>query len=318
MDKVLVTGCSGFIGMHLCEDLLKDGYKVIGIDNMNDYYSIKLKEFRLGILKKYDKFVFEKANIEDWKLLKHIFFKNQPNVVVNLAAQAGVRHSLKDPHVYIQSNVVGFMNILELCRINKVKNLVYASSSSVYGDSEKDNFIESQIVDKPISIYASTKRSNELMAYSYNHLYDINTTGLRFFTAYGPMGRPDMVMYIFTKNILDNKPINIFNNGDMKRDFTYIDDIVKGVRLSMNNMFGCEIFNLGSGKTTNLKSLIKIIECKLNKKAKINLMPIQPGDVKNTLADISHSTKLLHFNPKTKIEEGVGKFIDWYLKYKRL
>ena len=235
----------------------KDGYKVIGIDNMNDYYSIKLKEFRLGILKKYDKFVFEKANIEDWKLLKHIFFKNQPNVVVNLAAQAGVRHSLKDPHVYIQSNVVGFMNILELCRINKVKNLVYASSSSVYGDSEKDNFIESQMVDKPISIYASTKRSNELMAYSYNHLYDINTTGLRFFTAYGPMGRPDMVMYIFTKNILDNKPINIFNNGDMKRDFTYIDDIVKGVRLSMNNMFGCEIFNLGSGKTTNLKVLLK-------------------------------------------------------------
>ncbi|MDC0383571.1 GDP-mannose 4,6-dehydratase [Candidatus Marinimicrobia bacterium] len=316
-EKILVTGCSGFIGMHLCRNLLEDGHEILGIDNMNDYYDVNLKRSRLALLTKFKDFSFEQLDISDYQKLTSTFLNFKPLKVVNLAAQAGVRYSLENPLAYINSNIVGFMNVLECCRYNKVKGLIYASSSSVYGGNKKIPFSIDDRVDKPISIYAATKKANELMAHTYSHLYDLNTTGLRFFTVYGPWGRPDMAMYIFTKKISSEKPIYVFNNGDMFRDFTYIDDIVSGLRSALSKNYKCEVFNLGNSKTEHLMNVIKIIEKKINIKAKIIFDEIKPGDVKKTFADIDYSKKKLEYRPKTTIEKGVPQFIDWYINFSK-
>ena len=294
---------------------VKDGHLILGIDNVNDYYSQKLKKSRLAILTKYENFSFEKLNIENYELLYRIFKNFSPDKVINLAAQAGVRYSLENPAAYISSNVVGFLNILECCRYNNVKGLVYASSSSVYGGNKKIPFSESDNVDCPISIYAASKKSNELMAYTYNHLFGLNVTGLRFFTVYGPWGRPDMALYIFTKKIMNDKPIHVFNNGNMQRDFTYIDDIIQGIKFSIKKNHNCEVFNLGNNKVENLMDMISLIEKSLNKKAEIIFDDIQPGDVPKTYANIDNARKLLDYNPQTSIEKGIPKFIDWYKSY---
>jgi len=316
--KILVTGAAGFIGMHLCKALLEKGYEVYGIDNLNDYYDINLKSSRLKNLKNLKNFTFSKVDISDADSLDNIFKSFNPEKVVNLAAQAGVRYSLENPHAYIQTNIVGFMNILECCRHNKIKGLIYASSSSVYGGNKKIPFSVSDPVDSPISIYAASKKSNELMAYTYSHLYGLNTTGLRFFTVYGPWGRPDMAMYIFTDNILNGKPIPVFNNGNMKRDFTYIDDIIQGLLSSIEKNYPCEVFNLGNNNSENLMDVISRIEELLGKKAEINFLGMQPGDVKKTFADIEKSKKLLDYLPETKVHRGIENFIKWYKKYNRL
>ena len=279
-EKILVTGCAGFIGMHLSKALLEIGHDVIGVDNLNNYYDVKLKNDRLRILKTYERFSFSKIDISNKKALENVFITSSIDKVVNLAAQAGVRYSLVNPNSYIKSNVLGFMNILECCRHYDIKGLIYASSSSVYGGNKKIPFSELDRVDNPISIYASTKKSNELMAFSYNHLFKLNSTGLRFFTVYGPWGRPDMAMYIFVKKIIENKPIQIFNYGKMKRDFTFIDDIISGIVSSINNNHQYEIFNLGNNKSENLMDIVSIIENKLGKKAVIDFQNMQPGDVK--------------------------------------
>ena len=315
MKKILITGSSGFIGMHLSKTLLKEGMLVIGVDNMNDYYDVSLKESRLKILMGYDNFSFEKADISHFDKLNDIFNNFRPDMVVNLAAQAGVRYSLKNPQAYINSNVMGFMNILECCRKFQVGGLIYASSSSVYGGNEKIPFSVSDEVNKPISIYAASKKSNELMAYTYNHLYGLNSTGLRFFTVYGPWGRPDMAMYIFLNKIKNGDEINVFNHGKMQRDFTYIDDIVSGIKASIEKNYSYEIFNLGNSESENLMDMIKIIENSLDKKAKIKYLGMQPGDVEKTYADIDYSKKKLGYNPKISIKEGVLKFINWYNYY---
>ena len=315
MEKILVTGSSGFIGMHLCKSLLEDGYQVVGIDNMNDYYDPALKEARLKELYLYDNFKFVKADISDYPSVETAFKDFEPEKVVNLAAQAGVRYSLENPQAYIQSNVVGFMNILECCRHHQVKGLIYASSSSVYGGNEKIPFSIDDSVDRPISIYAASKISNELMAHAYSHLYGLHTTGLRFFTVYGPWGRPDMAMYIFTEKISNDLPIPVFNYGKMQRDFTYIDDIIDGVKASIDKNFFCEIFNLGNNRCENLMDMIALIEQSLGKKVEINLMDIQPGDVKKTFADIEYSRDKLGYEPTTSITEGIPAFIRWYRDY---
>ena len=315
MEKILVTGSSGFIGMHLCEALLKDGIQILGIDNMNDYYDISLKESRLKNLEKYANFDFEKADISNYNKLKEIFENFKPNKVVNLAAQAGVRYSLENPQAYINSNVMGFMNILECCRAYQIDGLIYASSSSVYGGNEKIPFSIDDDVNKPISIYAVSKKSNELMAHAYNHLYGLHSTGLRFFTVYGPWGRPDMAMYIFLNKINNDQQIQVFNHGKMQRDFTYIDDIISGIISSIEKNYSCEIFNLGNNNSENLMDMIAVIENYLNKKAKIRYLGMQPGDVKKTFADIKYSKSKLGYSPKTSINEGIIKFIDWYNDY---
>ena len=314
-ERILVTGCAGFIGMHLCKSLLDDGYNVLGIDNLNEYYDPRLKKDRLKILENYNLFSFLKIDIINLNELSNAFRDFNPSKVVNLAAQAGVRYSILNPHAYIDTNIAGFMNVLECCRKNNVSGLIYASSSSVYGGNEKNPFSESDNVDNPISIYAATKKANELMANTYNKLYDLKSTGLRFFTVYGPWGRPDMAYFTFTKKILNNELIEIYDNGKVERDFTYIDDIIKGVRSSIENNFQSEIFNLGNSKRKKVIDLIKIIEQRLGKEAKTKLMPIQPGDVKITNANIKKSNKMLGFSPKVNIEEGINRFIDWYLKY---
>ena len=315
MEKILVTGSSGFIGMHLCKSLLEDGYQVVGIDNMNDYYDPALKEARLKELYLYDNFKFVKADISDYPSVETAFKDFEPEKVVNLAAQAGVRYSLENPQAYIQSNVVGFMNILECCRHHQVKGLIYASSSSVYGGNEKIPFSIDDSVDRPISIYAASKISNELMAHTYSHLYGLHTTGLRFFTVYGPWGRPDMAMYIFAEKINNDLPIPVFNYGKMQRDFTYIDDIIDGVKASIDKNFFCEIFNLGNNRCENLMDMIALIEQSLGKKVEMNLMDIQPGDVKKTFADIEYSRDKLGYEPTTSITEGIPAFIRWYRDY---
>ena len=315
MEKILVTGSSGFIGMHLCKSLLEDGYQVVGIDNMNDYYDPALKEARLKELYLYDNFKFVKADISDYPSVETAFKDFEPEKVVNLAAQAGVRYSLENPQAYIQSNVVGFINILECCRHHQVKGLIYASSSSVYGGNEKIPFSIDDSVDRPISIYAASKISNELMAHTYSHLYGLHTTGLRFFTVYGPWGRPDMAMYIFTEKINNDLPIPVFNYGKMQRDFTYIDDIIDGVKASIDKNFFCEIFNLGNNRCENLMDMIALIEQSLGKKVEMNLMDIQPGDVKKTFADIEYSRDKLGYEPTTSITEGIPAFIRWYGEY---
>jgi len=317
MEKILVTGSSGFIGMHTCKSLLDDGYVVCGIDNMNDYYDVALKEARLNLLSKYDHFTFYNVDISNLDDVEKTFKLFKPQKVVNLAAQAGVRYSMKNPHAYIKSNIVGFTNIIEACRQFNIYGLIYASSSSVYGGNDKIPFSFGDRVDKPMSVYAATKKSNELIAYSYNHLYGLNTTGLRFFTVYGPWGRPDMAMYIFADKIRNGEKIKVFNYGKMQRDFTYIDDIVSGIMASIECNYRCEIFNLGNNRSENLMDMIGLIEKEMNSKAKIDFEDIQPGDIEKTIADIEYSKKKLNYQPRTSIHEGIPKFIDWYKSYHR-
>ena len=333
---ILVTGSSGFIGFHLCKKLIQNGEKVIGFDNMNNYYDKTLKENRLNELRKIadeDKFIFILGNLEDNLILEKIFKDYKPKQVVNLAAQAGVRYSIENPSAYIQSNIVGFNNILEQCRYNEVGHLVYASSSSVYGGNELMPFSEMHSVDHPVSLYAASKKSNELMAHTYSHLYDLPTTGLRFFTVYGPWGRPDMALFLFTEAIINNRPIKVFNNGNMMRDFTYIDDIVEGVfRVifktatpnknfkksipnSSNSWAPYRIFNIGNSNPVNLKKYIETIEKNLGKKAIKELLPMQPGDVKSTSANTKLLEEWIRFKPNTTIEDGVNKFVNWYKIY---
>tara|TARA_B100001142_G_scaffold248010_1_gene247801 strand:- start:3239 stop:4192 length:954 start_codon:yes stop_codon:yes gene_type:complete len=313
--NILITGAAGFIGYHLCKELLDEDNNILGVDNLNDYYDCKLKHKRLDQLKSYKNFKFEKIDISDRKMISVAFNRFKPKKVVNLAAQAGVRYSLENPYIYIDSNIVGFLNILELCRLNETEGLIYASSSSVYGENKKIPFSINDRVDKPISLYAASKKANELMAHSYSHLYGLHTTGLRYFTVYGPWGRPDMAYFIFTQKILSGEPISVFNNGNMKRDFTFIDDIISGTKAAINRNYELEIFNLGNQKSEMLLDIIKTIENELNKKALIKFKPMQPGDVKETYADINKTKKMLSFNPKTSINEGLPEFIHWYKKY---
>ena len=317
-ERILITGSSGFIGMQLSEKLLKEGIQILGIDNMNDYYSPKLKKDRLTRLFAHENFRFENINISNFKDLIKSFEKFKPDKVVNLAAQAGVRYSLENPNAYIESNIAGFMNVLECCRILEVKGLIYASSSSVYGANKKLPFSERDSVSKPMSIYGASKRSNELMAHTYSNLHQIKTTGLRFFTAYGPWGRPDMAMYIFANRIIKKQKITVFNHGKMKRDFTFIDDIVNGIKSAIEKNYQCEIFNIGNNKSISLMYLIQLIEEELAMKANINFMDIQKGDVANTLANISYSRLKLDYNPKTSIEDGIRHFIKWFKLYNKV
>ena len=315
--RILVTGAAGFIGMHLCKSLLEDGFLVFGIDNLNDYYDPDLKQARLVQLTTYENFTFSKSDIADMDALDNAFQSFKPNKVVNLAAQAGVRYSLVNPHAYVQANVVGIMNILECCRHHDIRGLIYASSSSVYGGNTKYPFSVDDRVDQPISIYAATKKANELMAHTYSHLYGLNTTGLRFFTVYGPWGRPDMAMYIFARKISAGKPMPVFNHGRMQRDFTYIDDIIQGVRAALENNYSCEVFNLGNNRSEDLLEMIRIIEENIGKKADMDLQGMQPGDVEKTFADIDHSRDMLGYQPTTSISAGIPRFIDWFREYNK-
>ena len=331
--SILVTGAAGFIGFHLSIKLCKLGYAVTGIDNLNDYYDVKLKHSRLNQLKQLPDFTFQQLDLTDKKGIDKLFQEANFNYVVNLAAQAGVRYSLTNPYAYLESNLHGFLNILEACRHNKTEHLVYASSSSVYGANKNMPFSVHHNVDHPISLYAASKKSNELMAHTYSALYNLPTTGLRFFTVYGPYGRPDMALFFFTKAILEGKPIEVYNHGKMKRDFTYIDDIVEGIsRLvptipagnpSWNGMkpdaassfAPYRLYNIGNNKPVELLRFIEVIEEKLGKKAIKNLLPIQEGDVPETFADVEDLTRDVGFKPETSIEDGVGKFITWYKEY---
>ena len=321
---ILVTGAAGFIGSSLVRRLLADvpDCKVIGVDNMNDYYEVSLKEERLRILDEMEGFTFIKGDLADKDMIMDIFKQYQPDVVVNLAAQAGVRYSIDNPDAYIQSNLVGFFNILEGCRHYPVKHLVYASSSSVYGGNTKVPFCVEDQVDKPVSLYAATKKSNELMAYSYSKLYGIKLTGLRFFTVYGPMGRPDMAYFKFAKKIMKGEPIQIYNNGDMMRDFTYVDDIVTGIvnilgKPPVEDELGAfyKIYNIGNNQPEKLMDYISTLEKCLGREAKKEFLPMQPGDVYQTYADVSDLEKDFGFKPCTTIEEGLGKFAEWFLPY---
>lgn len=318
MNKILVTGSAGFIGFHLVKRLLDENKLVYGIDNINDYYNQDLKMNRLEILKKFKGFTFKKIDIENRLDLEKVFDEFKPNIVVNLAAQAGVRYSLDNPEKYIGPNINGFFNIIDLCRLKNIEGLIYASSSSVYGENSKTPFSVDQNVDKPVSLYAATKKSNELISYAYSHLFGLNTTGLRYFTVYGPWGRPDMAYYLFTKNIINGEKIDFYNYGDMKRDFTYIDDIVDGTISAINHNYQCEVFNLGNNRSEKITEMIEIIEKRLDTKAIINLLPMQKGDVRETFADIEHTKTRLQFEPKTSLSEGLEMFIDWYTKYKKI
>ena len=315
MSRILVTGAAGFIGFHLSKSLLDDEYELLGIDNVNNYYNPKLKHARLNQLKLYKNFTFLKIDISDREFLTKAFTNFKPNKVVNLAAQAGVRYSIENPYAYMDANLVGFLNIIELCRRNEVEGVIYASSSSVYGGNKKIPFSVDDQVDKPISLYAATKRANELIAHSYSHLYGIHTTGLRYFTVYGPWGRPDMAMFLFTDKILRGEPIQVFNHGNMKRDFTYINDIIAGTRTAIDKNFACEIFNLGNHKSVELMDVVRLIEQKLGKKAEVEFLPMQPGDIPESLADIEKSEKFLGFKPTTDISSGIKDFVEWYKDY---
>lgn len=316
---VLVTGGAGFIGFHLSMALLKQGIKVIGFDNLNHYYDVALKESRLEILNKYDDYTFIKGDITDKNMIKDVLENYKPNIIVNLAAQAGVRYSIENPEAYMQSNIMGFFNILEGCRQFPVDHLVYASSSSVYGANTKIPFSVEDNVDKPVSLYAATKKSNELMAYTYSHLYKIPTTGLRFFTVYGPYGRPDMAYFSFTKAIMEGRSIKVFNNGDLYRDFTYIDDIVSGILKILPNTphedttgAKYKIYNIGNSKPENIMDFIKTIEKHVGKKAILEYYPMQDGDVYQTYADIKDIKQDFEFTPATTIDTGLKQFVDWY------
>ena len=318
----LITGGAGFIGFFLTKSLLEKGATVIGVDNLNDYYEVSLKEERLRILSGFADYTFMKADIADKEAMFRVFEEYKPDIVVNLAAQAGVRYSIDNPDAYIQSNLVGFFNILEACRNFPVEHLVFASSSSVYGGNKKVPFSTEDQVDKPVSLYAATKKSNELMAYSYSKLYRIPLTGLRFFTVYGPMGRPDMAYFKFAKKIMAGEPIQIYNNGDMRRDFTYIDDIVTGVENILCNPPAADeneafykIYNIGNNQPEKLMDYIAVLEKCLGREAKKEFLPMQPGDVYETYADVSELMKDFGFKPSTTIEEGLSKFAEWFLAY---
>ncbi|PKM91838.1 protein CapI [Candidatus Falkowbacteria bacterium HGW-Falkowbacteria-1] len=317
---ILVTGSAGFIGFHTAKKLLEDGFNVIGIDSINNYYSQDLKNHRNDILKKYNSYKFYQLDISEEKELEKVFEENNIDKICHLAAQPGVRYSIENPLIYQQSNLKGFINIMECAKKFNIKDFIYASSSSVYGKNEmnEDGFKEEDNVDSPISLYAATKKSNELIAHNYHHLFDINCTGLRFFTAYGPSSRPDMAMYLFTNEIMNNKEVKLFNYGKMLRDFTYVDDIVDGIIKSLEKAYPYEIFNLGNSQTVEVGYLIKLLEENLNKKANIKLEPIQPGDVEKTFANISKAKKMLNYDPKTNIEEGVKKFVEWYKEYYKI
>jgi UDP-glucuronate 4-epimerase len=336
MKKVLVTGTAGFIGSHLSKRLLQEGFRVIGIDNINDYYDVNLKFSRLERLLSQDNFNFEKVSLENKEEIESIFTKYNPEIVVNLAAQAGVRYSLENPHAYIDANIVGFMNILEGCRHFNVEHLIYASSSSVYGANTSLPFSVHDNVDHPMSLYAATKKANELMAHTYSQLFGIPTTGLRFFTVYGPWGRPDMALFLFTKAIINGEPIKIFNNGQMMRDFTYVDDIVESIyRLTLKktepnpdwngknpdpgtSYAPYKVYNIGNNNPVNLMEFIKAIEEKLGIEAKKEYLPLQAGDVPRTYADVKDLYRDIDFRPKTSIKNGISNFIEWYLDYYKI
>lgn len=313
MNTILVTGAAGFIGSWTCEALLARGDKVIGADSFNSYYDPAIKRARVE--KFQDRCKVYECDIADYKAVEKIFDENKIDQVCHLAAQAGVRYSLTHPFVYEQSNNIGTLNLLELVRHKGIKSFIFASSSSVYGNNKKIPFSVEDFVDHPISLYAATKKYNELIAHTYHHLYGINCTGLRFFTVYGPWGRPDMALFLFTKAILADKPIDVYNHGKMKRDFTYITDIVNGILASLDKNYPYEIFNLGNSNTVELSYFIECIEKELGKKAKQNLLPMQPGDVPVSFADIEKSRKMLGFEPKVRIEEGIRNFIRWYKEY---
>ena len=331
--KILITGVAGFIGFHLSKRLLEESYQVVGIDKLNDYYDKSLKKDRLEILSQYKNFSFQKIDLKDKEAIDKIFASYKPSHVINLAAQAGVRYSIDNPYAYVDSNIVGFVNILEACRYHPVDHLLYASSSSVYGGNKIIPFSTKHNVDHPVSLYAASKKSNELMAHTYSYLYGIPTTGLRFFTVYGPWGRPDMAYFSFTKDILEGKPIMIFNHGKMERDFTYIDDIVEVItRLidripeaqkdwdeskdDLSTSFAAyKIYNVGNHEPIKLMRFINVLEDALGKKADKIYMDMQAGDVLRTYADVSDLEKDIGFKPSTSIEEGLGKFVDWYMDY---
>ncbi len=314
-ETILVTGAAGFIGYHVAEVLLEKGIFVVGCDNLNDYYEVSLKEARLARLKKHSGFSFYKLDLSDLDSVKKLFKEHSFDRICHLAAQAGVRYSLENPFTYQRSNLQAFINMLECVREKGVRNFVFASSSSVYGKNKKVPFSESDNVDLPISLYAATKKSNELIAHVYSHLFSIPCTGLRFFTVYGPWGRPDMATFKFTNAITQGRAIDVYNYGDMERDFTYITDIVNGVLSSLAHAFEYEIFNLGNSSTVKLTYFIECIEKELGMTAEKNMLPIQPGDVHRTSADISKASEKLGFTPATSIEEGIGHFITWYKDY---
>lgn len=336
MSKILVTGAAGFIGFHLSKKLLDRGAEVIGIDNLNDYYDVGLKKARLSELEKHNNFQFYKLDLSDRPGMADLFARCQPEKVANMAAQAGVRYSLTNPHAYADSNLVGFVNILEGCRHNNVQHLVFASSSSVYGNNTKMPFSVQDNVDHPVSLYAATKKANELMAHTYSHLYNLPTTGLRFFTVYGPWGRPDMAYFLFTKAILEGQPIKVFNQGRMRRDFTYIDDIVEGIIRVLNHIpqpnpdyssdLGSpgssaapyKIYNIGNNQPVELLRFIEVLEDCLGVKAQKQMLPMQPGDVPATYADIEELSRDVGFKPSTPIEVGLSRFVDWYRFYDRV
>lgn len=331
--KILVTGAAGFIGNALSLRLLERGDEVIGIDNLNDYYDVNVKLARLDRIKSHKGFTDVRIDLEDRTGIAELFAKHKPDRVVNLAAQAGVRYSLENPLAYIDTNVVGFMNILEGCRYNDVEHLVYASSSSVYGTNTNMPFSVHHNVDHPVSIYAATKKANELMAHTYSHLYRLPTTGLRFFTVYGPWGRPDMALFLFTRNILAGKPIDVFNHGKHKRDFTYIDDIVEGVIRTLDKIpepnpdwsgdapdsatsaAPYKLYNIGNHNKVDLLRYIEVLEDCLGKKAEMNMLPLQPGDVPDTYADVEDLIRDVNYQPNTSIEEGIRRFVEWYREY---
>jgi len=331
--SVMVTGAAGFIGFHVAKRLLDRGERVIGIDNVNDYYDVSLKEARLSLLVPHPSFSFEKLDIADDEGMRKLFAAHQPKRIVHLAAQAGVRYSLVNPHAYTESNIRGFLNILEGARAIGVDHLVYASSSSVYGANTRQPFSEHQNVDHPISLYAATKKANELMAHTYAHLFGVKSTGLRFFTVYGPWGRPDMALFRFTRGILAGESIPVYNNGDMIRDFTYIDDIVEGVVRVLDHPATPDsawssdspdparsrapylVFNIGNNRPVQLLDYVHAIERSLGKTAKMELLPMQPGDVPSTQADVSELEAAVGFRPNTTIEEGIGRFVAWYRQY---
>lgn len=319
---ILVTGSAGFIGYHLSKKLLDEGFAVVGIDNLNDYYDVQLKLDRLEQLKPYEDYNFFKIDISDKALLEKVFADVRPDIVVNLAAQAGVRYSITNPDAYISSNLVGFFNVLECCRHNMVEHLVYASSSSVYGSNKKVPYSVEDRVDNPVSLYAATKKSNELMAHAYSKLYGIPATGLRFFTVYGPFGRPDMAYFSFTNKILAGEAIKIFNNGDLYRDFTYIDDIIQGLmriipKPPVENEDGVryKVYNIGNNKPENLLHFVEVLEKCLGRKANKEFLPMQQGDVYQTFADVSDLERDFGFKPDTSLEDGLTKFVKWYNQY---
>ena len=315
--KILVTGCAGFIGMHICQKLLKK-HEVVGVDNLNTYYDVNLKKSRLKILKNYKKFKFHKIDINNYQKITKIFKSTKPKLVLHLAAEVGVRYSLKKPEKYVKSNIIGFFNILENCKNLNIKKLFYASSSSVYGN-RNNNFKESALTDKPLSVYAASKKANELLAFSYSHLYKINTVGMRFFTVYGPYGRPDMAIFNFTESIYKKKPIAIFGKGNLKRDFTYIDDVTFHINnLIKKNIFGHQVFNIGNTRSIKVKFLISLLENLIGIKAITKFYNTPNTEVNETKANISKIKKISHLKNKTSIKKGIFKFITWYKNYKKI